>query len=69
MFRILTTAVISTLMLTEIYCMAWLIDYARTWSEERSEERREAFRVQAYRDVRMRRRMKQNRQELSKWIR
>ena len=69
MFRILTTAIISTLVLTEIYCAAWLINYARTWAEERSEARREAFRVQAYRDVRMRSRMKQNRRELSKWIR
>lgn len=69
MFRILTTAIISTLVLTEIYCAAWLINYARTWAEERSEARREAFRVQAYRDVRMRRSMTKNRQELWRRIR
>ena len=69
MFRIFTAAIISTLILTEIYCALWLLNYAKTWAEERSEARREAFRVQAYRDVRMRRSMMKNRQELWRRIR
>ncbi len=66
MFRIFTAAIISTLVLTEIYCVLWLLDYAMTWAEERSEARREAFRVQAYKDVARRRSMTKNRQELWK---
>ncbi len=69
MFRIFTAAIISTLVLTEIYCILWLINHAMTWAEERSEARREAFRVQAYKDVARHRSMKQNRQELWRRIR
>ena len=69
MINILTATVSALFVLIEMYCGMWLIAYALKRSDERSEARREAFRVQAYRDVKMRRIMKQNRQELSKWIR
>ncbi len=69
MINILTATVSALFVLIEMYCGMWLIAYALKRSEECSEARRERFRVQAYRDVRMRRIMKQNRQELWKSIR
>lgn len=60
MYEIITAAVIITLVLIEIYCVLRLLDYVMT----RSEARREAFRVQAYRDVNIRRSMTKNRREL-----
>ncbi len=65
MSEIITAAVIITLALIEIYCVLRLLDYVMT----RSEARREAFRVQAYRDVNIRRSMTKNRMELWQRIR
>ena|GEM_PF-3923356 len=69
MIDILTATVSALFVLIEMYCGMWLIAYALKRSEERSEVRREKFRVQAYRDVRMRRNMMKNRQELWRRIR
>lgn len=69
MINVLTAVVIALFVLIEMYCGIWLITYALERSDERSQARREKFRVQAYKEMNERWSLKKNRQELSKWIR
>lgn len=69
MINFLTATVIALFVLLEIDCGMQLIAYALERSDERSQARREKFRVQAYKDMNERWSLKKNRQELSKWIR
>lgn len=66
MISILTAVVIVLFVLIEAYCGMWLIAYALVRSDERSESRREKFRIQAYKDMNERQSLKKNRQEL--WL-
>ncbi|MCM1007084.1 MAG: hypothetical protein NC485_03995 [Ruminococcus flavefaciens] len=66
MINILTATVIALFVLIEIDCGMRLISYALERSDERSEARREKFRVQAYKDMNERWSLKKNRQEL--WL-
>lgn len=60
----LASALIIVLSLTEIYCIAWLVNYAADRSAERTEQRRAVYRAKAYREVRERRIKNQNRDRL-----
>lgn len=62
--NILTPLIITSLSLTETYCIAWLVRYTLDRSAERTEERRAIYRAKAYRDVRERRIKTQNRDRL-----
>lgn len=62
--NVLILLVITSLSLTEIYCIAWLVRYVLDCSAERTEERRAIYRAKAYRDVRERRIKTQNRDRL-----
>lgn len=66
MISILTAVVIVLFVLIEAYCGMWLIAYVLARSDERSEARREKFRIQAYKDMNERQSLKKNRQEL--WL-
>ena len=68
MNAIITLTVLG-LVLTELYCISWLIDYAKDRSDERSEARREKYRRQAYKEMNDRWTAKQNRQNLWRSIR
>lgn len=62
--NVLTPLIITSLSLTEIYCIAWLVRYVLDRSDERTEERRAMYRAKAYRDVRERRIKNRNRDRL-----
>lgn len=62
--NILTLLVITSLSLTETYCIAWLVRYVLDRSAERTKERRAMYRAKAYRDVRERSIKNRNRDRL-----
>ena len=62
--NILTPLIITFLLLTETYCIAWLVRYVLDRSAERTEERRAMYRAKAYKDVRERRIKDRNRDRL-----
>lgn len=62
--NVLTSLIITSLLLTETYCIAWLVRYALDRSAERTEERRAMYRAKAYRDVRERSIKNRNRDRL-----
>lgn len=62
--NVLISLIITYLLLTETYCIAWLVRYALDRSAERTEERRAMHRAKAYKDVRERRIKTQNRDRL-----
>ena len=66
MLDFLTAIVIVLFVIIEVYCGMRLIAYALVRSDERSEARREKFRIQAYKDMNERLSLKKNRQEL--WL-
>lgn len=47
--KFITPLIITSLSLTEIYCIAWLIRYALDRSAKLTEERRAMYRTKAYR--------------------
>lgn len=63
MFTVLSVVLIAVLVLTEVYCIGWLIGYATLKSDERADARRENFRRIAYRDMHIRRTLSINRQK------
>lgn len=62
--NVLIPLIITSLSLTEIYCIARLVRYALDRSAERTEERRAMYRAKAYRDVRERSIKNRNRDRL-----
>lgn len=62
--NVLIPLIITSLSLTETYCIAWLVRYAIDLSAEHTEERRAIYRAKAYRDVRERKIKTQNRDRL-----
>lgn len=62
--NVITPLIITSLSLTEIYCIAWLVRYVLDRSAERTEERRAMYRAKAYRDVRERSIKNRNRDRL-----
>ena len=62
--NVLTPLIITSLLLTETYCIAWLVRYVLDRSAERTEERRAMYRAKAYKDVRERRIKDRNRDRL-----
>lgn len=62
--NVLTPLIITYLLLTETYCIAWLVRYVLDRSAERTEERRAMYRAKAYKDVRERRIKNRNRDRL-----
>lgn len=62
--NVITPLIITSLSMTEIYCISWLVRYVLDRSAERTEERRAMYRAKAYRDVRERRIKTRNRDRL-----
>lgn len=62
--NVLTPLIITSLSLTETYCIAWLVRYVHDRLEERTEERRAMYRAKAYKDVRERSIKNRNRDRL-----
>lgn len=68
MITTLASILIAALSLTEVYCIARLIQYAIDRSEQRTEQRRAMYRAQAYKQMNERWSMNQKRRALWRWI-